>query len=283
MNILVLGSGGREHALAWKVKQSPLCENLYVAPGNPGTAAVAQNIPVDISDFSSIAEFAKSHQVDLLVVGPEAPLVAGIRDYFENSESIKDVLIVGPGKEAAQLEGSKNYAKEFLNKYNIPTAKHATFTSDQWEEALAYLRSSTTPIVLKADGLAAGKGVIISESLEEAEIELRSMLLDSKFGEASRTVVIEEFLDGVELSVFILTDGKGYILLPEAKDYKRIGENDTGPNTGGMGALSPVPFADPDFMEKVIAKVIKPTVEGIEKERLDYRGVSFSRVNQSEW
>ncbi|MGB3850545.1 MAG: phosphoribosylamine--glycine ligase [Tunicatimonas sp.] len=280
MNILILGSGGREHALAWKIRQSPHCNQLYVSPGNAGTATVARNVALFSGDyneraFAQIAAFTVEKNIQLLVVGPEAPLVAGIRDYFMQRDELKLVLIVGPDRAGAQLEGSKHHAKSFMQRHGIPTAKSRTFTAKQLDEGLAYLTDLPLPIVLKADGLAAGKGVIICERHDEAQQHLRDMLEHRRFGAASERVVIEEFLSGIELSVFVLTDGKDYRILPAAKDYKRIGEGDTGPNTGGMGAVSPVPFADPEFMERVEARVVHPTVAGLQKEGIDYRGFLF--------
>jgi len=275
MNILIIGSGGREHAMAWKIKQSPLCRKLWVAPGNAGTADMAQNVNIGAEDFDAIGQFCLTHQVDLIVVGPEGPLVHGIRDYFEGNPNLKNILMVGPGKSGARLEGSKDFSKQFMLRNNIPTAKAATFTADQLQDALAYLQQCQPPIVLKADGLAAGKGVVISTNAEEAGQVMREMLEDKKFGEASSKVLVEEFLDGIELSVFVLTDGQHYAILPEAKDYKRIGENDTGPNTGGMGAVSPVNFADHDFMKKVENRIIKPTIQGLSQENIPFIGFIF--------
>jgi len=243
MNILVIGAGGREHTLIWKIKQSPLCETVYAAPGNAGTKDIAVNLPYGVNDFEEIGEAVISNNIELVVVGPEEPLVKGIRDYFASTETLKDILLVGPDKIGAQLEGSKDFSKEFMFKHGVPTAGAKAITQTNIEEGNNYLESLTPPYVLKADGLAAGKGVIITEDLNEAKTQLKEML-DGKFGTASSKVLIEEFLHGIELSVFVLTDGKDYVILPEAKDYKRIGEGDTGPNTGGMGAVSPVPFAD---------------------------------------
>ncbi len=275
MNILVVGSGGREHALAWKIKQSRLCDDLYVAPGNAGTAAVANNVQIGVENFKELGNFALEKKIDLIIVGPEGALVKGIRDYFEADDSLRHILLVGPGKSGARLEGSKDFSKQFMFRNGIPTGKAKTFEADQLEEAYTYIENAKPPIVLKADGLAAGKGVVISASATEAKDVLRDMLKNKKFGEAGSKVLIEEFLDGIELSVFILTDGKNYAILPEAKDYKRIGENDTGPNTGGMGAISPVVFADESFMRKVEAKVIKPTIDGLAKENIPYKGFIF--------
>ncbi|MGW8122679.1 phosphoribosylamine--glycine ligase [Roseivirga echinicomitans] len=275
MNILVLGSGGREHAFAWKISQSPRCEKLFVAPGNAGTASIAENVNIKVTDFKTIGEFVINNQINLVVVGPEDPLVNGIRDYFEKDNQLKNVLLVGPGAAGAQLEGSKDFSKDFMNRHGIPTAKSKTFTINTLEEGLNYVSSHPTPIVLKADGLAAGKGVIISETPEHARETLKEMLVDAKFGEASSRVVVEQFLKGIELSVFVLSDGTNYKILPEAKDYKRIGEQDSGLNTGGMGAISPVPFATKAFLDKVEEKVIKPSIDGLKKEGIDYKGFLF--------
>jgi len=275
MKILILGSGGREHAFAWKIAQSSHCEELFVAPGNAGTAQVANNVALGVNDFEAIAGFATEKKIDLILVGPEAPLVAGIADYFAANSDLKHIKVIGPNKQGAILEGSKDFSKNFMRKYNIPTAQSQTFTKDTLEEGLAYLATQSTPIVLKADGLAAGKGVIISETLEHAQATLKEMLLDAKFGDASARVVIEEFLQGIEMSAFVITDGNDYCLLPEAKDYKRIGEQDTGLNTGGMGAVSPVPFAKGDFMQKVEEQVIRPTIEGLKTEGIQYVGFIF--------
>ncbi len=275
MNILVLGSGGREHTLTWKLAQSPLLKNLYVAPGNAGTATIANNIAMNVSDFEAIGKFSKENNIDIVVVGPEDPLVNGIHDYFLNDEALKEIHVIGPQKKAAELEGSKEFAKKFMMRHNIPTAAYQSFTKDTVEAGCEFLTTLNAPYVLKADGLAAGKGVLILNSLDEAKSELEEMVSNEKFGEASSTVVVEEFLDGIELSVFVLTDGVNYKILPSAKDYKRIGEGDKGLNTGGMGAISPVPFADQDFLDKVEERVVKPTVNGLQKDGIDYRGFIF--------
>ncbi|SMG33853.1 phosphoribosylamine--glycine ligase [Marivirga sericea] len=275
MNILILGSGGREYVFSEKILESPNCENLFVAPGNAGTAKIAKNVNISPTDFKSIADFCLKNTIEMIVVGPEAPLVAGIRDFFATDSKLNQIQIIGPGKVGAQLEGSKEFAKSFMHRHNIPTAAYSTFTKSTLKEGLSYLKTLTPPYVLKADGLAGGKGVVICENLRTAEQSLTEMLQDEKFGAASEKVVIEEFLSGIELSVFVLTDGKNYKILPAAKDYKRIGEGDTGLNTGGMGAVSPVKFADARFMEKVEAKVIKPTIKGLQTDKIDYQGFIF--------
>lgn len=275
MTILLLGSGGREHALAWKMLQSPKCSSLFVAPGNAGTATIAKNISINPNDFEVVKQFVLQEQVDMVVVGPEDPLVNGIYDYFKKDSELNEIPVIGPSKIGAQLEGSKEFAKEFLVKNNIPTAKYESFTAATVEKGCSFLETLQPPYVLKADGLAAGKGVLILQDLAEAQKELRSMLVDAKFGQASSKVVIEEFLDGIELSCFVLTDGKSYKILPTAKDYKRIGEGDTGLNTGGMGAVSPVPFADQVLLDKIETRIVKPTIEGLQKEGIDYKGFVF--------
>ncbi|MFC5047725.1 phosphoribosylamine--glycine ligase [Aquimarina hainanensis] len=275
MNILVLGSGGREHTFAYKIANSPQCDTLYVAPGNAGTSKIATNVAIAVTDFPAIKNLVIEKNITMVVVGPEDPLVRGIKDFFDADEALKDVAVIGPSKEGAQLEGSKEYAKEFLFRHNIPTAAYQSFTKETVAEGKRFLETLQAPYVLKADGLAAGKGVLILEDLKRAQEELEDMLTNEKFGEASRKVVVEEFLDGIELSVFVLTDGKNYVTLPTAKDYKRIGEGDTGLNTGGMGAISPVPFADSVFMSKIDEQVVRPTVEGLAKEEIDYKGFIF--------
>lgn len=275
MNILVLGSGGREHAFAYQLSKSQQCDNLFVAPGNAGTAQIASNINIKPTDFEAVKNFVTAEEIKMVVVGPEDPLVQGIVDYFTNEPRLKDTIIIGPSKAASQLEGSKEFAKEFMQEFQIPTASYQSFTKANVEAGLDYIENTPAPYVLKADGLAAGKGVVILDNKETAKTELKAMLLDEKFGEASTTVVIEQFLKGIELSVFVLTDGQHYKILPTAKDYKRIGEGDTGLNTGGMGAVSPAPFADPAFMEKIETKIVKPTIAGIQQRRMDYKGFVF--------
>lgn len=275
MTILLLGSGGREHALAWKILQSTKCSKLFVAPGNAGTETIAKNINISPTDFAAIKNFANQEKIDMVVVGPEDPLVAGIYDFFKNDESLKHIPVIGPSKVGAQLEGSKEFAKEFLVKNSIPTAAYGSFTKETLEKGQRFLETLDPPYVLKADGLAAGKGVLIIQNLEEAKTELANMLVGEKFGQASSKVVIEEFLDGIELSCFVLTDGKNYKILPTAKDYKRIGEGDTGLNTGGMGAVSPVPFADSVLLEKIESRIVKPTIAGLQKDRIEYKGFIF--------
>ena len=275
MTILLLGSGGREHAFAWKMIQSPLCETLFVAPGNAGTAAIATNVAMNPNDFDTVAKFVLDNNVKMVVVGPEDPLVNGIVDYFKSREDLKDIPVIGPSQQGAALEGSKEFAKQFMVRHNIPTAGYDSFTAETVEQGCEFLETLSAPYVLKADGLAAGKGVLIIDNLAEAKTELRNMLVNAKFGNASSKVVIEEFLDGIELSCFVMTDGKSYKILPTAKDYKRIGEGDTGLNTGGMGAISPVPFATPLLMQKIEDRIVKPTVDGLAKDNIDYRGFIF--------
>jgi phosphoribosylamine---glycine ligase len=275
MNILIAGGGGREHALAWKIKQSTQCSNLFIAPGNAGTGTVGTNVPIAVTDFESLSAFCIKNNIDMLVVGPEEPLVKGIYDYFKSNAALSHIMVIGPSKEAARLEGSKAYAKEFMRRNNIPTAAYREYDESNYQEGTEYIKKHALPIVLKADGLAAGKGVIICTNHIEALAEFELMVQQAKFGEAGKKVVIEEFLTGIELSIFALTDGKNYVLLPEAKDYKRVGKGDTGANTGGMGAVSPVPFADEIFMQKVIERIVEPTITGLQNENLDYKGVVF--------
>jgi phosphoribosylamine--glycine ligase len=275
MNILILGSGGREHTFAWKIAQSDKCENLFVAPGNSGTASIASNLPISVTDFKAIKDAVISNGIHMVVVGPEDPLVQGIHDFFLADDALKHIAVIGPQKAAATLEGSKEFAKEFLIKHKIPTAAYQSFNASNVIEGYRFLETLKAPYVLKADGLAAGKGVLILNDLEEAKSELKNMLVDAKFGDASAKVVIEEFLDGIELSCFVLTDGKNYKVLPTAKDYKRIGNGDTGLNTGGMGAVSPVPFATPEFLNKIEERIVKPTIRGFQEDNLPYVGFVF--------
>ncbi|WP_428743523.1 phosphoribosylamine--glycine ligase [Tenacibaculum sp.] len=275
MNILILGSGGREHAFAKKLSESTKINNLFVAPGNAGTDAIAKNIAINPTDFAQVKETVLQHNINMVVVGPEAPLVEGVHDFFLADKELQNIPVIGPKKDGALLEGSKDFSKQFMEKHNIPTARYQSFTTETLAEGKKFLETLEAPYVLKADGLAAGKGVLILNDLEEAKAELEEMLSNQKFGSASSTVVIEEFLKGIELSVFVLTDGKNYKILPSAKDYKRIGEGDTGLNTGGMGAISPVPFATDDFLTKVEELIVKPTIDGLQKDGIDYRGFIF--------
>lgn len=275
MRILLLGSGGREHALAHKISQSPLCDELFIAPGNAGTLQCGTNLPFNVTDFEAVKITCIDKKIDLVIVGPEDPLVKGITDFLINDPALKNLDVIGPDKEGAQLEGSKAFAKAFMIRHNIPTAAYKEFTVENYQEGIEYLQNHSLPIVMKADGLAAGKGVVICENHLEAIAEFELMIQRAKFGDAGKKVVVEQFLQGIEMSVFVLMDGKNYVILPEAKDYKRVGEKDTGPNTGGMGAVSPVPFATPALMKKIEEKVIKPTVDGLKKEGLEYRGFIF--------
>lgn len=278
MNILLLGNGGREHALAWKLSQSPQCSRLFIAPGNAGTAKCGKNVYVSINDFDAIRDFCLKESIAMVVVGPEEPLVRGIVDYFKENSALGSIAVIGPSGEGAQLEGSKVYAKAFMKRHNVPTAAYREFDVSNYEEGVKYIQQHTLPVVLKADGLAAGKGVLICQSHIEACAEFELMIQQNKFGDASKKVVVEEFLTGIELSVFVLTDGKNYVILPEAKDYKRVGEGDTGLNTGGMGAVSPVPFADAAFMKKIEDRIVRPTIDGLHKEKIDYKGFVFVGV-----
>lgn len=274
-NILLLGSGGRECTLAWKLSQSKLCKELFIAPGNPGTAQYGSNLNISVTDFEELKRVCLQDKIDILVPGPEDPLVAGIWDYFKNDPELQHIIVAGPSQAGAQLEGSKAFSKKFMQRHNIPTAAYMEFTKENFDEGINYLNNHSLPVVLKADGLAAGKGVVIAQSTQEALDTFTSMIKEARFGDASKKVVVEEFLDGIELSVFVLTDGSNYIRLPEAKDYKRIGEGDTGPNTGGMGAVSPVPFADDAFMRKITERIIEPTIKGLKEENLTYQGFVF--------
>ncbi len=275
MNVLLIGSGGREHAFAWKLRQSPLCQDLYIAPGNAGTAREGKNVALDLNNFEQVGQFAQDKNINLVLVGPEVPLAQGLRDHFESHDALQSILFVGPGQKGAQLESSKDFSKAFMREYNIPCARSESFTAGTLEEGIRYLTQVKPPYVLKADGLAAGKGVIITEDLSQAQHTLREMLLNQKFGQASQTVLIEDYMQGIEVSVFVLTDGISYKILPEAKDYKRIGKGDTGLNTGGMGAVSPVPFADAEFLQKVESRIVQPTLAGLKDRGIDYVGFLF--------
>ena len=275
MKILLLGSGGREHAFAWKLVKSPLCSGLFIAPGNAGTAACGKNILLDINDFKSVGEFCLSEKIEMVLVGPEEPLVKGIYDHFKTTDALRDIMVIGPSAHSAKLEGSKAFAKDFMKRHNIPTARYREFSANNFDQGIEYIRQHPLPIVLKADGLAAGKGVLICQNHVEAMSEFDLMIHEAKFGDAGRKVVVEEFLDGIELSVFALTDGENYVMLPEAKDYKRVGLGDSGLNTGGMGAVSPVPFAGGEFMKKVIDRIVEPTIRGIRSEKFEYKGFVF--------
>lgn len=278
MNLLLLGSGGREHAIAWKLVKSKRCDKLFIAPGNAGTSQVGTNVKLDINDFPAIRAFCKEENIDMVIVGPEEPLVNGISDGFKQDESVSHIPVIGPSKHGAQLEGSKSFAKQFMARHHVPTAAYREFDEDNYTEGIPYLQQHALPIVLKADGLAAGKGVIICQSHIEAMSEYELMIQQHKFGDASKKVVVEEFLDGIEMSVFVLCDGKNHVILPQAKDYKRINVGDKGPNTGGMGAVSPVPFADDAFMKKVNDRIVIPTVEGLKKDNIEYKGFVFIGV-----